>query len=538
MEQYKINNLSFTYPEGEKKAVENVNLAIDKGEYIVLCGKSGCGKSTLLRHLKKQLIPHGKREGTVTFMGTDINDVAERDMVAKVGFVMQNPEDQIVTDKVWHELAFGLESLSVAKSEMRLRVAEMASFFGIEDWFHKNVNELSGGQMQLLNLASILAMQPEVIILDEPTSQLDPIAATDFLNIIRKINVELGTTIIISEHRLSEVLPVADRVVVMEDGKIICSGDKYSVINYIFENNNDMADAMPTPAFVYYRSDKKSDNKCPVTVRDGRDYLESINVQKKIDLPADYDEDEIDDFLVKIKEIHFRYDKNGKDILKGTTLNVPRGSVYGILGGNGAGKSTLLNLLTGYYKAYSGKIKIDSKDIKNSVAMLPQDPKCLFVKNTVIEEMREMTADEDEITRIVALTGIEKLLDRHPYDLSGGEIQKVGLAKVLLCRPKLLLLDEPTKGLDCFYKTAFADILHKLKETGVTIIMVSHDIEFCCRYTDICAMLFDGQVVTCNYSGNFFAKNSFYTTSAAKMSRGIIENAVIAEDIISAINED
>ena len=253
MEHFRIENLSFYYPTSkDKKSLDNVSLKIEKGEYIVLCGKSGSGKTTLLRHLKTVLSPHGKRVGEIFFNGVALNDVDNRKQSSKIGYVMQNPDDQIVTDKVWHELAFGLESLGCDQKTMRSRVAEMACYFGIQDWFHRDVAVLSGGQKQLLNLASIMAMQPEVLILDEPTSQLDPIAASDFLNTVRKINTELGTTVIITEHRLEDIFPYADRAIVMDSGKIIADDTPRNIGRLLYEQNNPMFTAMPTPVRVFY----------------------------------------------------------------------------------------------------------------------------------------------------------------------------------------------------------------------------------------------------------------------------------------------
>ena len=268
MAHFHIENLMFSYAAAERITLNNVNLTVEHGDYVVLCGQSGSGKTTLLRHLKSVLTPNGKRSGTILFNGRPIEQVSEQEQSAKIGFVMQNPDDQIVTDKVWHELAFGLESLGTDQKTMRLRVAEMASYFGIQDWFHRDVTTLSGGQKQLLNLASIMAMQPEVLILDEPTSQLDPIAASDFLNTVRKINIELGTTIIITEHRLEDIFHAADRVVVMEQGRVVAHDTPRNVGAMLHKQNSEMFAAMPTPVRVFYGSDAQGD--CPLTVREGR----------------------------------------------------------------------------------------------------------------------------------------------------------------------------------------------------------------------------------------------------------------------------
>lgn len=279
MEQFKIENLNFSYPEKEKLVLNDINLVINKGEFITVCGKSGSGKTTLLKHLKSVLKPKGKTRGKIYFEDRNLSDLSIREEASLIGYVMQNPDEQIVTDKVWHELAFGLESLGCNQNEMRLKVAEMASYFGIQNWFHKNVNELSGGQKQLLNLASIMAMQPRVIILDEPTSQLDPIAAADFLNTIKKINLELRTTIIISEHRLEDIFYASDRVVVLEDGKIIANDEPRKVGLKLIENKSDMIYALPSPMKIFYEIEKN--NNAPLTVREGALWLDKQFYKKE-----------------------------------------------------------------------------------------------------------------------------------------------------------------------------------------------------------------------------------------------------------------
>ena len=251
MAQFAFENVTFHYPGCDTPALDNVSFEIEAGSYVTLCGKSGCGKTTLLRHLKSVLAPHGKRTGQVLFEGMPLEQVSQRDQSAKIGYVMQNPDAQVVTDKVWHELAFGLESLGCDQRTMRLRVAEMASYFGIQGWFHKDVKELSGGQKQLLNLASIMAMRPSVLVLDEPTSQLDPIAAADFLNTVRKINLELGTTIILSEHRLEETFSAADRVLVMKQGRILADGEPHEVGQRLIVANDEMAAALPALSLIH-----------------------------------------------------------------------------------------------------------------------------------------------------------------------------------------------------------------------------------------------------------------------------------------------
>ncbi len=543
MAHFEIQDLTFSYPAAKGKlSLDNVNLSVEPGEYLVICGKSGSGKTTLLRHLKTVLTPHGKRSGTVFFCGTPLEQVNGRDQSSKIGYVMQNPDDQIVTDKVWHELAFGLESLGCDQKTMRLRVAEMASYFGIQDWFHRNVAELSGGQKQLLNLASIMAMQPEVLVLDEPTSQLDPIAASDFLNTVRKINTELGTTVIITEHRLEDILPYADRAVVLDGGRIIANAPPREVCATLYRQDNPMFTAMPTPVRVFYGSGAAG--ACPLTVREGRSWLTGCfsgqppAIQEPAPeppLPEEFDA------ALSLKEVWFRYEKESRDVLRGVSFRVPKGSVFAIVGGNGAGKSTTLKAICGICRPYRGTVKINGKPVnkyktselfQRNLAMLPQDPKSLFVKKTVREDLEEICRDAAEIAAAAATCQIEALMDSHPYDLSGGEQQRAALAKVLLTHPNILMLDEPTKGIDSFFKETFAAILTRLKQQGITIVLVSHDVEFCAKYADCVSMFFDGQVLTTDTPRRFFGQNSFYTTAANRMSRCVFRNAVSDTDVI------
>lgn len=555
MESYAIKNLMFSYPQQEKLTLNDISFTIPKGQFLVLCGPSGCGKTTLLRQLKTVLAPHGNKRGSISFEGTLLEDLDQREQSARIGFVMQSPENQIVTDKVWHELAFGLESLGEDTSSIRLRVAEMASFFGIQGWFYKNVSELSGGQKQLLNLASIMAMQPSVLILDEPTSQLDPIAASDFLATVAKINRELGTTVILTEHRLEEAMPLADRVLVMDEGKIIADGPPKDVGQMLDRENNKMFLAMPVPMRVY--AQVPNTLACPVTVRDGRKWLDSYASDNELyeipvksrDAFASSEKEKTPS--LELREAWFRYERELPDVLKGTSFSAYPGELLAILGGNGTGKTTALSLLSGINRPYRGKVFFygkeashipDSEKFSGMLGVLPQNPQSLFVKKTVEEDLLEMlkggklsaAEKKKRVLHVSHMCELSYLMDRHPYDLSGGEQQRAALAKVLLLEPKILLLDEPTKGMDAEFKHVFAGILKRLLSRGVTVIMVSHDIEFCAQYAHRCALFFDGGLVTEAKPVEFFSGNSFYTTAANRMARHLLPEAVTAEDIIGA----
>jgi len=524
---FEIQNLTFYYPEQKRPVLHELSLTVEQGAFVVLCGPSGCGKSTLLRQLKTVLAPHGFQQGQILLEGTPLAELDQRTQSAKIGFVQQSPDNQIVTDKVWHELAFGLESLGYDTPTIRRRVAEMASFFGIENWFYKNVTELSGGQKQLLNVAAIMAMQPSVLVLDEPTSQLDPIAASDFLATLGKINRELGTTIILTEHRLEEAFPLASKVVVMDKGMLLCEGTPHEVGKLLQDQGHGMFLAMPTPMRVW--ASVQSELKCPITVKDGREWLTSHAVSHELQpLPPAVYPTKHPQTVIKTDGVWFKYEKDSPDVVRGLSMTVQKGEFLALLGGNGTGKTTTLKLLSGLQKPYRGTIRVDG-----TLGVLPQNPQAMFVKKTVREDLLEMSPDESKVARAVKLCRLEELLERHPYDLSGGEQQRAALAKILLLDPEILLLDEPTKGLDAEFKQIFAEIVRQLLRRGVTILMVSHDIEFCARYAHRCAMFFDGSIVTDADPRTFFSGNSFYTTSANRMARGLEPEAVTAEDLMA-----
>lgn len=536
MDAITVQSLTFTYPGETEKALDDISLTIQSGAFAVLCGPSGCGKSTLLRQLKTVLTPHGRRSGAIFVDGQPLDSMDQRTQSQRIGFVLQSPDNQIVTDKVWHELAFGLESLGCDTPVIRRRVAEMASFFGIQTWFYKDVTALSGGQKQLLNLASVMVMQPDVLILDEPTSQLDPIAASEFLSVLGKINRELGTTIVLTEHRLEEAFALATDVIVMEHGRLLCSGTPQQVGEKLQTMGHRMFLAMPAAMRVW--AAVADDASCPVTVRDGRQWLNQYAAQHAMQpLPEERVHEYPGDSVLSIQDVWFRYEQNLPDVVKGFSLTVQQGEFVALLGGNGTGKTTSLKLLAGLIHPQRGMVKA-----AGTIAMLPQNPQTLFFKKTVLEDLKELFADwkisdtrkEERLSRVIRLCHLEPFLHRHPYDLSGGQQQRCALAKLLLLRPQILLLDEPTKSLDAAFKQELAMILQHLLRDGVTIVMVSHDIEFCAEYAHRCALFFDGGIVAEAAPRAFFSGNSFYTAAANRIGRDVIPEAVTVGDIITA----
>lgn len=530
MEIIKVENLSFSYPEASIPVLQNVSFQVNAGDFVTLIGATGSGKSTLMRLLKRELAPLGKRDGSIRFLDREQDELDAKTAACKIGYVMQRPEQQIVTDKVWHELAFALENMGLPQNVIRRRVAEMASYFGISDWFERDVNALSGGQKQLLNLAAVMVTQPDVLLLDEPTSQLDPIAANDFLNTVRKLNLDMGVTVLLIEHRLEEALPMSDRVLVLENGAIILDASPEAACEQL-RRHPSLLDAMPGAVRLFHAVGAKG--ICPITVRKGRRFLrESFdNTHRTHEIETNA---RPESHALECKKLYFRYGREYSDVLRGLNLDVRAGEIYCILGANGSGKSTFLKLAAGLAHAYNGNLRIFGRRIKdykgqelyrNCVSMLPQDAQTVFLKSTVRDELAEVHADLSALPY-----SLDHLLDRHPYDLSGGEQQLVALAKVLASSPRLLLLDEPTKGVDAHAQNAVLEILKKLRAQGVAVIAVTHDVEFAAKCADRCALFFRGEIVSEDIPSRFFDENSFYTTSANRICRGWFDGVATVED--------
>ncbi len=537
--EIEIKNLSFTYALSDKPALQGVDICIREGEYIALCGESGCGKTTLLRHLKSALTPHGKRTGEIFYRGVPLGGTDARTQSAEIGYVRQDPENAVVTDRVYHELAFGPESLGLSPAQMRLRVAEMASYFGIGSWFTRKTEDLSGGQLQLLHLASVMVLHPRVLLLDEPTSQLDPVAAADFLATIDRIHRELGLTIILTEHRLEDVLPAADRVIVLNKGRVAADSAPREIGRALSGELSFLRGSMPSAMRIYAGTD--SDAPCPLTVCEGKQWLSAaLPAPKVTSLPRETKSWDGGD-AVRLRDVFFTYDKQQEDVLRGLSLRVPAGSIFALLGGNGVGKSTAMQVAAGLLRPYRGRVELFGKDVRKEkdlyrgvVGVLPQQVRTLFTEKTAALELKSVQAGSAE--EIAERLHLDNLLDKHPYDLSGGEQQRLALGKVLLTDPKILFLDEPTKGMDSAFKAEFAAILRRLAAEGRTVFMVSHDVEFCARHADLCAMLFDGVLAADAPTTEFFADHTFYTTAANRIARHLFPQAITDEDVIRLWN--
>ncbi len=621
MKIIELKKLSFRYSGEDKEVLSDIDLAIEEGGFYVICGASGSGKSTLLRQLKTSLQPVGQRSGRILYYGRDLEEVSQYTQSAKIGFVFQNPDTQIVTDKVWHELAFGLESIGMPQDMIRVRVAEMASYFGIQNWFYQSTDTLSGGQKQLLNLASVMVMHPKVLLLDEPVSQLDPIAAADFMATVHKLHAEFGITVIMAEHSLEEVAAYVDEVIFMKEGRLIAKGKMEELGNILETHDPSMEEILTVPMQIargYEKLQKKKEDtafttndRIPYTVALGQKWMAqrfplakqeeikgfpftkqeetekfafakqeeaqrflgakqeeagrftSVKQKEKKSLPAkdpkkqnrgkrSFDGKKIP-FAIQCTELCYHYPQADVDVVDHLSLFVEEGAIFALMGGNGSGKTTTLHLLGGLLKPQKGTIeffgrslaKYKEKELRNGIlGVLPQDPTTLFVRKTVEEDLYEVLEEQNQIktffgeTRqeiwqnVIALLGIEDLLKKHPYDLSGGEQQKAALAKVLLRQPAILLLDEPTKGLDAGSKKRLGELLVGLSQKKVTILMVSHDIEFCAKYATKTGLFFDGNIASMQDTKEFFVENHFYTTAANRMCRNYFPDVVTVQDAI------
>ena len=527
MEILSCENVAFKYNESTDYAISDCTFSVKKGEKIMLCGASGSGKSTLLRLLKRELSPRGELSGNITLMGKDRSELSDRESAEKIGFVMQNPDSQTVCDKVSAELAFGLESFGVKSGEIQSRVGEMAAFFGIEPLYDRDISTLSGGQKQLVALCSVMATDPDILLLDEPTAQLDPVAARELLGILDRLNKEMGVTIIIAEHDPEELFDSCDKILYLANGKTEFFGTPALTAKYFVENALEGFLSETAKVFARLCDD------LPLNVRQGRAKLEKLGVT---DIPkqAVNDTERAEPYALQCKNLWQRYEKNSPDILKGCDLGIRKGESYGLLGSNGGGKSTLLRVICGLCKPYMGTVSLFGKKQKaykngslfhEMLAFLPQEPVTMFVKESVREDLLQ-SGDKVTVENVSQRMGIEHLLDRHPWDLSGGEIQKCAFAKILLADPKIIVLDECTKGMDSFAKKALGDILLDLKDEGRTILLVTHDLEFAAQYCDRCGLLFDGKIVAEDNAVEFFSQNRFYTTAAARLTRGFFSGAV------------
>ncbi|MGL4738532.1 MAG: ABC transporter ATP-binding protein [Cellulosilyticaceae bacterium] len=511
---YRIEGLSFAYSGAAGPSLEDVNLDIEEGVMTLIVGHSGSGKTTLLRHLKEEVWPVGARRGRIYYGETQFGIKGHKVLVEEIAIVLQNPDNQIVMETVRQELVFAMENMGYATEEIQRRMGEICYFFGMEKWLDEPVHHLSGGQKQLLCLAAVMILRPKVLLLDEPTAQLDPIAAKNFLDMVGRIQKELSVTVVINEHHLDEVLPLVDRICVLADGHCIASGYKRDVLEKL--------PYMPSiPKLYYGLSDKRyTKHPVPLTVNEGKRWFDQWIENHTLEIEERVKRHDSDELVIRCHEIYYQYEKKAPFILRNLGLEVHKGEILALLGGNGSGKSTLLKLLGGAVKKQRGHITIMGK-----VGYLAQNPMLYFNKETVKEQL-------GGDLELLGFLGLEQVMNQHPYDLSGGQQQKLALGVVLRLDPDILLLDEPTKSLDLPWKMAFGKLLRELQVAGKTVIMISHDMTFVARFAIRCGLMFDGKLTCIEPVQTFFASNYFYTTLIHRVVGEKVPWAILEEDLL------
>lgn len=550
MALYQVKNLSFNYAGHTREVLRGVSFNIFPGDFHLFCGPTGSGKTTLLRLLNKGIQPEGEKKGEISYEGSFIEEIEEDKMIKDIAMVFQDPDDQIVMERVWQEMVFAMENMGYETGTIQRRLAEVVNYFAIEPWLTQPVNQLSGGQKQLLNLASVMMLRPRVLLLDEPTAQLDPIAAKNFLQTVFRINQELSTTVVISEHRLEEVFPLVNQVLMLEDGLVKYKGEPREVIQKVWnQGDGNFLEYLPSVSRLYLSANGSGKGKgsIPVTVKEGKGWLNNNKV--KISFGGSFFSnspgEENNRELISCKNVYFQYEKDRPLVLKGLSLKVNQGDFYTLLGGNGSGKTTLLKILTGISKPQRGSVIFKGKNIYKlhhqersyRIGYLAQNPALYFNRDRVEEQLRSraekigLDTKRGYLEEVISLFQLEDILKRHPYDLSGGQQQKVALSLVLLSDPDLILLDEPTKGLDPLWKIHFAEMLTALLNQGSTLLMVSHDLEFTAKYAKKCALLFNGQILAPETPRNFFTQNYFYTTIMHRTLGDMMPQVIRLEDL-------
>ncbi|WP_227014026.1 ABC transporter ATP-binding protein [Paenibacillus psychroresistens] len=546
MAQLELKNINYTYPGQQHAALTEINLSVKEGEFVVVCGQTGSGKSSLLKLMKPELLPAGELTGNITFAEKQLSSYKHIELSQNIGMVMQNPESQIVMDRVMEELIFSMENVGISPLQMRKRIAEIAQFFNLEPLLTKSIIELSGGQRQMINLAAVMVLQPKVLLLDEPTAQLDPVAAREFLQLVRRVNEEFGITVLMAEHRLEDVWPLADQICLMENGEI----KAYGTPDQLIHSDQAEIELYLPPVGKLFRKLGMSEGSL-LSIKDAKLRFASWHADLQIKLLAINSKQNSSMLrqeppILTCKDIYFQYGKKANPILQHVTLDIHAGDFLTIFGANGSGKSTLLQILCGLLKEQSGEVLFEGKAVKRieetlrytRFGYLSQNPVLHFTEETVEKELNSAAERALKLNIKVDLAQtidefeLSELLQQHPYDLSGGEKQKLALGCILMMKPSILFLDEPTKGLDPRSKEILSQRLNKEQSSGKAIVMVSHDIEFAAAHANRCAMLFDGRIVADAEPAGFFSGNYFYTTAINRLVRDWYPNAITDKDVV------
>jgi len=547
VELIKTVDLNFEYALAQHKSLNDISLSVDSSDFITVAGSSGSGKTTLLRQLKPELWPVGKRTGQILFEGQDITKLSASSSAQNIGMVFQNPDDQLVMDNVIQELAFSLENVGIATDDIQKRIAELVSFLGLQDILYEDVQNLSGGQKQLVNLAAVLILRPKLLLLDEPTAQLDPIATKEFVSLLKRIHDELGIAIVMNEHVLDDVLPLSNKLWIVKDGCLAYTGTVSSVLQQLWQDP-DLKEFVPDVPYVFLNNHLDVAKQLPLTVVNGRNLFQQQTIKFRQELIS-HTANEKQSPVLQTKHVSFEYDKNGYYVLDDVNLSIRENDWLAIIGKNGTGKTTLLKVIMGLLDARRGTVKLLGKSLKSwdkdkdrfhqEVSYLSQTPADYFSYDTVLQEYVErgkqlhLTDPDVAAHDMLSAMTITQIANQNPHDASGGEQQLIALGLLLLSRPKLLLLDEPTKGLDPIRRQSLGKILQRLQaEQQLTIVMVSHDMAFSAKFANQCALLFDGRVVSQDEPHRFFAENFFYTTTVNRLLRYQLPEIIDREEVV------
>jgi energy-coupling factor transport system ATP-binding protein len=537
----RFEHVSFTYPNAAAPAISQVSLEIARGEFALVVGPSGSGKSTLLRCVNG-LAPHfsgGRLAGRVVVDGLDTREHAPAELAAHAGFVFQEPEAQFVTERVEDELAFGMENLGVPPLTMRKRVEEVLDLLGIAALRQRPVASLSGGEQQRVAIASALALQPGILLLDEPTSQLDPLAAEEVLAALERLNADLGLTIVLSEHRLERVIQHADRVIVMR------GADGPPIVGWPREV---MARIELTPP-VTSLGKALNWEPLPLTVKEGRRFVDSHIANRVSPIAASLQPptSNFQALVLELRKVSHVFGERAA--LKDISLQVRAGEFVAVMGRNGSGKTTLLKCAVGLIKPKSGRVFVMGEDVREKrvdevaarVGYVPQNPGALLFADTVADELRftlkHRGVDDGQTAaaRLLADLGLDRLADAYPRDLSTGERQRTALASIFVARPPLLLLDEPTRGLDYVNKAQLIRTLKGWQGEGTSIVMVTHDVELVARCADRVVLMAEGEIVVDGPPSETLGESAIFSTQINKLFGGA--GLLTVEDALGALGD-
>lgn len=533
---FTLNQFSYYYPRSSQPALKKVSLEIVTGEFLLLIGRSGSGKSTLARALCG-LIPDfygGDIGGEILYRGTPLASWPKSQMAEEIGMVFQEPDKQLLYKNVERDIAFGLENLGLDNALMQRRVAEMMDFLNLNELRQRDSSLLSGGEKQKIALAGVLAVNPQVLILDEPTSQLDPVAATEFLALIKDLNQEFGITIILIEQRLDKAFTLADRVIVMEAGAIAFQGGSREQVSWAFAANYPLMPAIPAIFAVGLR-----DEKLPLTIKEGRRVLKAMGAGREMPIQGEkYSEPRprSGDPLVEIKKLSFSY-PDSQPVIREMSLKIWPGECVALIGSNGAGKSTLLQAIAGLLSGYRGSIrvgeisgkKLKPENLNHQLAYLPQNLEDFFLADTVSQDIMLTSEGKTQNADFwLEAMNLQGYWNQDPRKLSTGEKQRAALAAILASDPAIILLDEPTTGVDREHKKQLGKLLGDLCRQGKTVLWVTHDIDFASEYAGRMLFMHDGRILAEGPVEEQIQENIFYTSQAARLFRPI-DGSIINE---------